>query len=45
VEDVVWLGHDRIEPPLAGTQSGPILGVARVGAAPTVLLDADALFG
>lgn len=45
VEDVVTLGQDRIEPPLAGSRPGPIVGVARVGATPTVLLDAGALFG
>ncbi|QSX77590.1 chemotaxis protein CheW [Agrilutibacter solisilvae] len=45
VDDVVWLGRDRIEPPLPGTLPGAILGVARVGACPTVLLDANALFG
>jgi purine-binding chemotaxis protein CheW len=45
VEDVVTLGRDRIEPPLIGSDPGAILGIARVGAAPTVLLDADALFG
>ena len=45
VEDVVTLGRDRIEPPLPGTQRGAILGIARVGHAPTVLLDAEALFG
>lgn len=44
VEDVVTLGRDRIEPPLAGSQRGVILGIARVGNAPTVLLDANALF-
>lgn len=45
VEDVVWLAADRIEPPLPGTLPGAIVGVARVGASPTVLLDANALFG
>ncbi|MGO4551378.1 chemotaxis protein CheW [Lysobacter sp. 2RAF19] len=45
VDDVVTLGRDRIEPPLVGTRQGAILGIARVGAAPTVLLDATALFG
>ena len=45
VDDVVWLGADRIEPPLPGTVPGAILGVARVAATPTVLLDANALFG
>ena len=45
VDDVVWLGRDRIEPPLPGTVPGAILGVARVGACPTVLLDANELFG
>ena len=45
VEDVVTLGRDRIEPPLAGNDPGAILGIARVGATPTVLLDANALYG
>lgn len=45
VEDVVTLGRDRIEPPLPGNDPGAILGVARVGATPTVLLDANALYG
>lgn len=45
VEDVVTLGQDRIEPPLAGADPGCTLGVARVGAVPTVLLDANALYG
>ncbi len=45
VEDVVTLAQDAIEPPLRGSAPGPILGVARVGATPTVLLDAGALFG
>jgi len=45
VEDVVTLGRDRIEPPLQGSVPGVILGVARVGAAPTVLFDAYALYG
>ena len=45
VEDVVTLGRDRIEPPLAGNAPGVILGVARVGATPTVLFDAYALYG
>jgi purine-binding chemotaxis protein CheW len=45
VDDVVWLAADRIEPPLPGTLPGAIMGVARVGATPTVLLDANALFG
>ena len=45
VEDVVTLGRDRIEPPLPGGPAGVILGVARVGAAPTVLFDAYALYG
>lgn len=44
VEDVVTLGPSRIEPPLPGSACGPIIGVARVGARPTVLLDAAALF-
>lgn len=45
VEDVVTLGRDRIEPPLPGNAPGVILGVARVGAVPTVLFDAYALYG
>ncbi|MEG3193451.1 chemotaxis protein CheW, partial [Lysobacter sp. D1-1-M9] len=45
VEDVVTLGREHIEPPLANGDPGAILGVARTGGAPTVLLDADALFG
>jgi chemotaxis signal transduction protein len=44
VEDVVSLEREHVEPPLPGTDPGPTLGVARVTAAPTVLLDADALF-
>ncbi|TYT26329.1 purine-binding chemotaxis protein CheW [Luteimonas viscosa] len=45
VEDVVTLGRDRIEPPLPGNAPGVVLGVARVGACPTVLFDAYALYG
>jgi purine-binding chemotaxis protein CheW len=45
VEDVVTLGRERIEPPLASSAAGAIVGIARVGPAPTVLLDANALFG
>jgi chemotaxis signal transduction protein len=44
VEDVVSLESAHMEPPLTGTDPGPTLGVARVGGAPTVLLDANALF-
>lgn len=44
VEDVVSLDREHVEPPLAGTDPGPTLGVARVSDWPTVLLDADALF-
>ncbi|MGY4516951.1 chemotaxis protein CheW [Lysobacter sp. HA18] len=44
VEDVVSLEREHVEPPLHGTDPGPTLGVARVTEAPTVLLDADALF-
>ncbi|GAB6195536.1 chemotaxis protein CheW [Lysobacter xanthus] len=44
VEDVVSLEREHVEPPLHGADPGPTLGVARVGDAPTVLLDADALF-
>lgn len=45
VEDIVTLGLERIEPPLASCDPGAIIGIARVGTAPTVLLDANALFG
>ncbi|HEY5804091.1 MAG TPA: chemotaxis protein CheW [Lysobacter sp.] len=45
VEDVVTLGRDRVEPPLPGSDPGAIVGIARVGQVPTVLLDANALFG
>lgn len=45
VDDVVTLGRDRIEPPLPGNAPGVVLGVARVGASPTVLFDAYALYG
>ena len=45
VEDVATLGRDQIEPPLVGNDAGAIVGIARVGSAPTVLLDANALFG
>jgi purine-binding chemotaxis protein CheW len=45
VEDVVTLTQNRIEPPLPGSAPGPIVGIARVGAVPTVLLDAGTLFG
>jgi len=45
VEDVVTLGRDRIEPPLTGSDPGAIVGIARVGAAPTLLFDANALYG
>lgn len=45
VDDVVTLGPDRIEPPLMAAPSRAIVGVARVVAKPTVLLDANALFG
>lgn len=44
VDDVVSLEREHVEPPLPGTDPGPTLGVARVTDAPTVLLDADALF-
>ncbi|HZX79672.1 MAG TPA: chemotaxis protein CheW, partial [Lysobacter sp.] len=44
VEDVVSLESEHVEPPLLGADPGPTLGVARVTDAPTVLLDADALF-
>jgi purine-binding chemotaxis protein CheW len=45
VEDVVTLTQNRIEPPLPGSAPGPIVGIARVGAVPTVLIDAGTLFG
>lgn len=45
VEDVITLSGDRIEPPVPGADPGPTLGVARVSATPTVLLDAAALYG
>ena len=45
VEDVVTLTQNRIEPPLPGSVAGPIVGIARVGTVPTVLLDAGTLFG
>lgn len=44
VEDVVTLGREHIEPPLANGHPGATVGIARTGHAPTVLLDADALF-
>lgn len=44
VEDVATLGREHIEPPLAGSAAGAIMGIARVGRTPTVLLDANALF-
>lgn len=44
VEDVVTLGREHIEPPLANGHPGATLGIARTGNAPTVLLDANALF-
>ncbi len=44
VEDVVTLTREHIEPPLPGTDPGGMLGIARIGRLPTVLLDADALF-
>lgn len=45
VEDVVTLTQNRIEPPLPGSARGSIVGIARVGPVPTVLLDAGTLFG
>lgn len=49
VDDVVTLGRERIEPPMvtgiSSTMTDAILGIARVGTTPTVLLDANALFG
>ena len=44
VEDVVSLSREHIEPPLANGNPGAIVGIARTGHAPTVLLDANALF-
>lgn len=44
VEDVVSLSREHIEPPLANGTPGAIVGIARTGQAPTVLLDANALF-
>ncbi len=44
VDDVVTLSREHIEPPLAGTDAGGMVGIARMGALPTVLLDADVLF-
>lgn len=44
VDDVVTLGRERIEPPMPGTDCSAIVGIARVGPTPTVLLDANALF-
>lgn len=44
VDDVVTLSREHIEPPLPGTDPGGMVGIARVGPLPTVLLDANALF-
>lgn len=44
VDDVVTLSREHIEPPLSGTDAGGMVGVARMGSLPTVLLDADVLF-
>ena len=44
VNDVATLDAGNIEPPLAAGEPGAIVGVARVGDAPTVLLDANVLF-
>ncbi|OHE84038.1 MAG: hypothetical protein A2579_12025 [Lysobacterales bacterium RIFOXYD1_FULL_69_11] len=44
VEDVVSLSREHIEPPLANGNPGAIVGIARTGQAPTVLLDANSLF-
>lgn len=44
VEDVATLAREHIEPPLVGSDAGAILGIARIGRSPTVLLDANALF-
>ncbi len=44
VDDVVTLAREHIEPPLPGNDPGGVLGIARVSRAPTVLLDANALF-
>jgi len=42
--DVATLDGTNIEPPLTAGDPGAIVGVARVGDAPTVLLDANTLF-
>jgi purine-binding chemotaxis protein CheW len=44
VHEVATLSDDRIEPPLPGTDPGPILGIGRHNGRPVVLLEADALF-
>lgn len=44
VDDVVTLSREHIEPPLSGTDAGGMVGIARMGALPTVLLNADVLF-
>lgn len=44
VDDVATLAREQIEPPLPGSDPGGVLGIARVSHAPTVLLDANALF-
>lgn len=44
VDDVVTLAREHIEPPLPGSDPGGVVGIARVSRAPTVLLDANALF-
>lgn len=44
VDDVVTLLRENIEPPLLSTDPGSVVGIARVGQLPTVLLDANALF-
>jgi purine-binding chemotaxis protein CheW len=44
IEDIVALGPDRIELPLAEGEAGAVVGIARVGPVPTMLLDAEALF-
>lgn len=44
VEDVATLAREHIEPPLSGSDAGAILGIARIGRSPVVLLDANALF-
>lgn len=44
VEDVTTIGREHVEPPVTDGAPGAIVGIARVGRTPTVLLDANALF-